>query len=129
MRITVWQAAMATASVILGCSCAASNQPGTTGQSSPTRITCPPGPRVDAVYDVFTGPRSEDSPQDIGERYADAPMGEKAVIVAQSDRSAQVMILRKDGSAHTKLGLRYTSFAGWHVALATACDSRILRNP
>ena len=88
----------------------------------PKSITCTNGPHVNADYDVFTGPRSTDSPQEIGERYADPAIGESAIVVSQDEQSATVMVLRRDGTAETELVLNYTSFAGWHVERLTSCD-------
>lgn len=108
---------------------AATRSAGTTA-APPTSLTCPTRLRNVATLDDWSGDRSTDTPQQLGDTWSDATQGEHAIVVTSSDQSkADAFIVRSDGTARGVLHLLYTPSTGWRVNTLESCGDQAIIRP
>ncbi len=52
---------------------------------------------------------SNETPQEITDRYVDPPAGERTLVASEDGNSGTVFLVRNDGTAHAMIGLTFLS--------------------
>lgn len=104
----------------------ASVQSTSSSASFPTSLTCNSSLRVDGNFDNWLGKRSHDTPQQIGDRFADPAAGERALVAPDDGDSVTVFIVRKDGTAHTRIDVAHSATLGWQLESILRCAERAI---
>lgn len=91
--------------------------------STPTvlGLTCTSNQRSAGIIDNFSNGGGAPSVEAAVRTWAD---GDEVVVGEEGRRSAVVWVLRNDGTAHTKLGLRRFSDGTWTLEQVDACAGR-----
>jgi hypothetical protein len=87
----------------------------------PQDLTCSTGRRESGSFDYSADARGADSPLVAAKSFA---AGDEIVLDEATDHGPAVWVLRPDGTAHTRLGLRQTADGTWLVDGQESCSDR-----
>lgn len=85
-------------------------------------LTCEGNQRSQGIYDYFTDASAGNdatTPEDAARRWE--PSGDDVVIADKAAGQAVVWLIRADGTAHTRLGLRRFDDGTWGVETSESC--------
>ena len=84
-------------------------------------LTCDTNERVSGVFDHFANRGGAESPEAAAQGFADGD----ELVVDPEDGDGVVWVLRPDGTAHTRLGLRHLADDTWIVEYQDSCSGGV----